>query len=182
MRPSYNVATTPSAAHPPAASQPPTYPPSCVVVICAAGIVSDHLLERYRGAFAAVLKAQFTSKQLPGGEEGVTELGSQVGVKAAAWGVWPAKLVAFQGLLARGATWWAIPTLNHMASLLFSCFPACLHLHRPCCCSGSSTTLQADLCRALLCEGLDQESLRDESSRPVTLEALTKQRQREVGG
>ena len=46
---------------------------------CAAGVVGDHLLERYRAAFAALLKAQFTDKALPGGRAGVEALAGQVG-------------------------------------------------------------------------------------------------------
>ncbi|GAB4822203.1 hypothetical protein N2152v2_009249 [Parachlorella kessleri] len=42
------------------------------------GVVGDHLLERYRAAFASVLKAQFTSKRLPEGERGVVDLSKQV--------------------------------------------------------------------------------------------------------
>lgn len=40
--------------------------------------MGDHLLEAYRASFASLLKAQFTPKQLPEGEEGVSELCGQV--------------------------------------------------------------------------------------------------------
>lgn len=43
-----------------------------------AGAVGDHLLERYRASFAALLKAQFTSKRLPDGRAGVEALTAEV--------------------------------------------------------------------------------------------------------
>lgn len=64
---------------------PPTTPWSLPLSLAAAGSVSDHLLQAYRAAFASLLKAQFTPKRLPGGEEGAAELAEQVGEGRVGW-------------------------------------------------------------------------------------------------
>lgn len=122
----------------------------------AAGVVGDHLMEAYRGAFAAVLKAQFTAKRLPEGAEGVEALCSRVRPLLPLPENCPPTGTRSRGLAPAAA----VPGVGACSA------------HPP---TYSPQPMQVDLNRLLLCEGLDLKSLRDETSQPVTREALERQ-------